>query len=71
MVHVTWKELQKELAVNSYPLPYDSHASQAFTNLILGPEESLTLYVHQAISLLTQINHTSDMLAILASGLDH
>ena len=45
VVNVTWKELQKELTINFSPLPYDSHASQAFANLIQGPEESLTLYV--------------------------
>ena len=27
------------------PLPYDSHNSQGFANLIQGPEESLVLYM--------------------------
>ena len=53
------------------PLPYDSCASQAFANLIKGPKQSLTLYVQHMISLLTQINHTSEMFAILASELNH
>ena len=65
--------LQKELTINFSLLPYDSYASQAFTNLILiqGPEESITLYIQLAISLLTLINHKSDMLTFLASGLNH
>ena len=36
-----------------------------------APQESLTLYIQWAISLLTWINHTSDMSVILASGLNH
>ena len=50
------------------PLPYDGHTwSQAFANLIQDPE-SVILYVQWAISLLTLINHISNMSAILASG---
>ena len=39
--------------------------------MIQGSEESISLYVQQAISLLTQMNHMPDMSAILASGLNH
>ena len=45
MMIVTWKDLQEELSLNIFPLPYNIHASQAFANLIQGPEESLTLYI--------------------------
>ena len=68
MVNVTWEELQKELTINFSPLPYDNHASQAFTNPMQGPEEFLTKYVECSISLLTQINYTSDMSAISVLG---
>ena len=48
VVNVTSKELQRELTINFSPLPYDSHASQTFANLIQGPEESLTLYIQMS-----------------------
>ena len=38
-------ERPKELTVNFPPLPFDSHTSQAFANLMHGPEESVTFYV--------------------------
>ena len=66
VTNVMWKDFQKELAVNFSPLPYDSHAIQAFANLIQGSEEFLTFYVQWAFSLLIWINQMSDMSAIQA-----
>ena len=52
-------------------IPFNTHASQAFTHLEQDPDELLDDYLHHVRELLSKIYHTSDRSGISVEGTDH
>ena len=48
-----WTELKKELSMQYFVIPADTHATQTFTWLEQGPDELLDDYLHHVSELLS------------------
>ena len=69
--YMMWKDLKSELLRQYSKIPFDSHAIQVLAHIWQGHNELLEMYLHHASELLSKIHHTTNMIQILAEGLNY
>ena len=71
LLHLMWKDLRSNILRPYSTIPFNSHATQTFSNLQQGPYELLEMYLHLASELLSKVHHMTDMTEVPVEGLKH